>query len=487
MHFQQLIQSINILPTTNPDVDFSVQGLSCNSAQVKKGFIFVAIKGSCQDGHNFIKEAIARGAAAIVAQSFAGITEHKDVVFVKVQDTRQALARLAIVFYGNPSKQLKVVGVTGTNGKTTVTYLLEALLSSSGHKPAVIGTINYRFTGKQFPSKNTTPGPDQLQAILADFQKQGSNYVAMEVSSHALEQGRVEGVNFGSAIFTNLTQDHLDYHLNLDNYFQAKAKLFKQLEKDSFAVINNDDEYATRILGLTRAKVISYGIENNSDFMAYDITLNPSSVEFKVKSPGLAESFKLGLIGMHNVYNALAAIAWAVQAGIKLPEIKLGLENFNLVPGRLERIDSGAGFSVFIDYAHTEDALKNVLVSLRQIRHNKIIVVFGCGGDRDKTKRPKMGSVVSELADYAVITNDNPRSEEPGDIIRSIRSGMKNGNCEIIPDRMDAIRKSLSLAQEGDMVLIAGKGHENYQIIKNRVLHFDDREAVRECLKSLNY
>ena len=302
-----------------------------------------------------------------------------------------------------------------------------------------------------------------------------------------MHQERVSGIGFHSAIFTNLTQDHLDYHKTLGNYFRNKAKLFKNLSQDAFAVINNDDSYGKRLKKLTRGKVITYGIDNNARVMARDIEFDCKRTRFRLVCPEGKIVINSRLIGKHNVYNMLATIAWGMSEGIKLSTIKSAIEGFDFVPGRLQRIASGSKFSVFIDYAHTEDALKNVINSLRHLSKGKIIVVFGCGGERDKTKRPKMGKVVTRLSDFAVITNDNPRSEGPLDIIEDIKRGIAKKNYCVIPDRLKAIKKSLSLAGPGDIVLVAGKGHENYQITKGRIAHFDDQEAVRKCLRLMNY
>lgn len=470
-------------------VDFQVKGISSNSKDVLRDYVFVAIKGNRQDGNKFIGEAIKRGAKAVVIQSpvHQFTSSPAKAHFIKVKDARQALAKLAAAFYGNPSSKIKVIGITGTNGKTTVSYLLEGLLKKAHLLPAVIGTINYRFKDKIIPAKNTTPGPIELQSLLAKMLKEHINYCIIEVSSHALDQQRVGGIDFRSAVFTNLTQDHLDYHGTLKNYFQAKAGLFKDMSPGSFVVINNDDRYGRRLKELTCAEVISYGIENDSDVMAKDIRFDITHTEFRlVTSKGEAD-FKTKLIGRHNVYNILATVAWALKEGIDLFTIKSALGEFSFVPGRLERIDFDGRFSVFVDYAHTQDALKNIILTLRQLSGKKIIVVFGCGGERDKRKRPKMGRVVSELSDYAIITNDNPRSEDPNEIIRDIKKGIRKRNFCVIPDRLRAIKKSLSLAKSGDIVLIAGKGHENYQLLKDRRIHFDDRHVIRRCLKSPKY
>jgi UDP-N-acetylmuramoyl-L-alanyl-D-glutamate--2,6-diaminopimelate ligase len=478
-------------------LDFVVKGISCNSKNIKSGFVFVAIKGVKADGNEFIEEAIKNGAKAVIVESKShkvsaqvypeGTKLPNNVCFIKVKDMRKSVARLAAKFYGDPSSKIKVIGVTGTNGKTTVTYLIEALLKEEGVKPAVIGTINYRFGNKVIVSINTTPGPIELESLLSDIFKSGVKCAVMEVSSHALDQARTEGINFSSAIFTNLTQDHLDYHKTMKNYFKSKARLFKGLAADSFAVINNDDKYARELKSITCAKIVTYGIDNKSDFTASEIKFDCSGSEFLLSAPKWEKRVKTKLIGKHNIYNILAAVACVEKEGIDKNTITSVVEDFSLVPGRLERVNPAGRFSVFVDYAHTEDALMNVLKSLRNLSKNRIIVVFGCGGERDKTKRPKMGRVVSELSDYCVITNDNPRSEDPAKITRDIKRGITRNNFCVIHDRAEAIRKSLTLADSGDIVLIAGKGHENYQLLKNSAAHFDDRKVARQCLQSMNF
>lgn len=489
MQLRQLIKSIEPLGNEPVTCDFEVRGVSCNSKDVGEDFVFVAIKGNRQDGSRFIDEALSAGARAIVVQgrNNAKARNFKNAAFIRVKDARSTLANLAVEFYGDPSSKVKVVGITGTNGKTTIAYLIEALVKEASLSAGVIGTINYRFKNKIIPSKNTTPGPVDLQSMLAEMKKQGIDYAVMEVSSHALEQDRTLGINFSSAIFTNLTQDHLDYHKTLRRYFLAKAKLFRNLRSGSFAVLNNDDKYSRQLKKMTRARIITYGIENDSDVMARNIRYSVNCTEFLLKAPGARLNFKIQLIGKHNIYNVLSAIAWAIKEGIDIKVIKSAVEKFSLVPGRLERVDFAGDFSVFVDYAHTEDALKNIMQALRHLARKRIIVVFGCGGERDRTKRPKMGKVVTELADYAIITSDNPRSEDPLDIIREVKKGIRRKNYCVIPERRQAIEKSLSLAEAGDIVLLAGKGHENYQILKDRTVHFDDREVAAECLRSLNY
>jgi UDP-N-acetylmuramoyl-L-alanyl-D-glutamate--2,6-diaminopimelate ligase len=483
----RLLQPLQITRGHQREPDFTVKGISAYSKAVKPGFAFVAIKGGSCDGNMFIREAILRGAQVVIIGPQVRLSRNAQPrVSIRVKDTRAALARLAAAFNGNPSTRLKVVGITGTNGKTTVSYLIESILKHAGFDPAVIGTVNYRYHQQTFPSKNTTPGPMELQPLLKNMVSAGVDYAVMEVSSHALHQERTEGITFHSAVFTNVTQDHLDYHKTIENYFKAKCKLFSCLRAGAFAVTNNDCLYGRRIKDICKVDMISYGIRNRAQVMARDIRMSQVRTTFKVASPAGELCFNVRLIGCHNVYNILAAVSWGIKAGIDLPVIRRAIEGFRCVPGRLERIEQSKKFSVFVDYAHTDDALKNVIEALRHIAQQRIIVVFGCGGDRDVTKRAKMGRVVSSLADFAFITNDNPRSEDPDKIIADITQGMRSHNYCVIADRGEAIRKSLSYAQRGDIVLVAGKGHEDYQIIKDKVIHFDDREVVRACLRSMN-
>jgi len=489
MYLKDLVKALGISPyQIQPEDNFLISGITSNSKAVKRGFVFVAIKGTHQNGESFIEEAVSRGAKAIIVHSsWFMVHGMGNRVIIKVKDTRRALANLAAKFYNQPSKDIKVIGVTGTNGKTTITYLVEHILSEAGFNPAVMGTVNYRFGGKVLPSYNTTPGPVELQSLLAQMRDNKVDYLIMEVSSHALSQSRTEGIKFNSAIFTNLTQDHLDYHKNFQDYFSCKAKLFKELDPRSLAITNIDDPYGKKLLKLTKAKKITYGIKARADFKAEDIEFGFAHTNFKLVAPNKVLHIKSRLIGIHNVYNILAGAAFVSSRKIDFQVIEEALNNFRYVPGRLERVNSSNGFSVFVDYAHTEDALKNVICALRQIGPRRIIVVFGCGGDRDKTKRPKMGRVVSSLADFSIITSDNPRSENPLSIIKDIRRGITKNNYSVIADRAEAIKKSLKIARKGDMVLIAGKGHENYQVFKDKTVVFDDKEVAKRCLKSTNY
>ncbi len=462
------------------------KGVSSNSKSVKKGFIFIAVKGAEEDGSRFITEALARGAKAVVCDSGVRRKLPSGVYLIKVKNTRLAAARLAAEFYRNPSDSLNVVGVTGTCGKTTVTYLLEAIIKKSGFKTAVIGTINWRFKGRVLPSKNTTPGPVELGSMMAQMVKEGVDYAALEVSSHALDQGRVSGIKFHSAILTNITHDHLDYHKTVGRYVAAKSKLFEGLNEKGIAVLNRDDKFYSSFKRLTKAKVIDYGLSPGSTVRAVNIKYSLKSTRFLLILPDHRVVVETSLIGRHNVYNLLAAFAWGYKEGLPLNKIKSAVEGFRFAPGRLERVSCKKGFSVFVDYAHTEDALKNAILALKNLSPSRIITVFGCGGKRDVLKRPRMGKVATELSDLVIITNDNPRSEDPNDIIRDIKSGIKRHNFSIIPDRREAIRHSLSIAQKGDVIIVAGKGHEGYQILGNKTIRFDDRREIKICLESMN-
>ncbi|MDD5044705.1 MAG: UDP-N-acetylmuramoyl-L-alanyl-D-glutamate--2,6-diaminopimelate ligase [Candidatus Omnitrophica bacterium] len=481
MRLRELIKSLDL--NISDAQDFEVKGITCDSRQVKNDFIFVAINGNKMNGNLFIPEAVKNGARLVILD--AATEEVKGITFIRVNDSRIALATLAADFYGYPSRKMKVVGITGTNGKTTITYLIEHILRQAGYKAGVIGTINYRFQNKVISAKNTTPGAEAIQSLLAQMYNEDIRYVAMEVSSHALDQGRVKGVDFSTAVFTNLTQDHLDYHKDMEEYFRAKSLLFKNLNSGALAVINKDSPFSQRLINSTSARVITYSLRQGADIAASKIKLGVYGTSFYITSSEIKTEINTKLIGRHNVYNILAAFAFALQEGLDAQDIKKSIEGFSCVPGRLEEIDLGQPFKVFVDYAHTEDALFNVITSLKEIAHNRIIVVFGCGGDRDAAKRPKMGRVTTELADKVIITADNPRSENAEDIIKDILKGVKRDNYKIVVDRGLAIKEALTMARNNDIVLLAGKGHEDYQVFKDRTINFDDREEARKCLLSL--
>ncbi len=458
-----------------------IKSIASDTRKMGKNSLFIAQKGFKFNGAAFIAEAIEKGAVAVAFEESENIPiADERVCWLSVSDTQDFLKRIAGKFYDYPSQKLVNIGVTGTNGKTTITYLLESILNAAGKNCGVIGTINYRYAGKSFPSVNTTPGFLENQKYFAELVAEGVECNVMEVSSHALTQGRVDLVNFSTAVFTNLTSDHLDYHKNRENYFNAKAKLFIDLAPEATAVINVDDPYGRKLCSKTQAKVLSYGIQNNADVRAVDIEFDLKGTQFKLITKDDETLIRTKLIGEYNVYNVLAACGVGMAQNINMEKIKCGIENLAAVPGRLERVDCGQDYYIFIDYAHTQDAFVNVLQTIRHFSSAKIIIVFGCGGDRDRTKRPQMGRVACQMADYAIVTTDNPRSEDPMSIINEILVGFDKDNYEVIVNREEAIHKALSLAKKGDIVLIMGKGHENYQTFKDVTIAFDERQIVRQ-------
>ena len=466
--------------------NFDIKGIACNSKCVSKGYVFVAVKGTKEDGHRYINEAISNGAKVVIKQDKKeSFVLDNGFLFINVKDTRRKLSEIAAKFYHEPSKKIKVIGITGTNGKTTISFLVDKILSEAGFDTGLIGTINYKYKDKIISATNTTPDSLKLQLLLSGMVKHKVDYCITEVSSHSLDQDRVAHVNFSSAIFTNLTQDHLDYHLTLKKYFSAKQKLFKNLKSSAWAIINRDDAFADRLLRETKANKLTYGIKNRADVTAKEIELNLNSSLFCVHTPKGDIKIKTELIGCHNIYNILAAIGLCVIENIDLDIIRDAIKKLKVIPGRLESIDCGQPFKVFVDYAHTEDALKNVLSISKNLNKGKIIVVFGCGGERDKKKRPKMGRVASKIADFIILTSDNSRSEDPLKIVKDISGGITTKNYKIILDRSKAIQEAVNLAKEQDLVLIAGKGHESYQIYDNKIVAFDDRKITRKLLRCL--
>lgn len=458
--------------------DIDIKGISSDSKTVRKGYLFIAVSGTNLDGHKFANEAIDKGCVAVVLEKDVAIPDGIAQIFVS--DSRTAAPKIANNFFGRPIEKLKCIGITGTNGKTTISYLIDSIISAAGHKAAVIGTISYKIGKRVIPATNTTPGPIDLYSFMNEAVKNSSDHFVMEVSSHALDQNRVGGIDFSAAIFSNLTGDHLDYHKTFDEYFRAKSRLFESLGDDAYAVINIDDEWGKRLVKLTKGRVVTYGTKLAADYLASHIELSLDGTRFTIDLPKGKLAVTSKLIGLHNVYNMVAAAACGMSLGFSAEEVKRGLENLKAVPGRLEPVDCGQPFKIFVDYAHTDDALYNVLSALRPLISKKVIVVFGCGGDRDRTKRPRMGKVVSDMADFAIVTSDNPRSEEPQAIADEITAGITKKNYKVTLDRSRAIEEALSMAKEGDCVLIAGKGHEAYQILKNTAIAFDDKEVAKK-------
>ena len=472
--------------------DVEISGIEHDSRKVTAKNLFVCMEGAHVDGHNFIPQAVDGGAVAVLTarQNF---TPPENISALVVPDMLNALAVIVPYFYDYPARAMRVVGVTGTNGKTTTTYMLREIFSTAGLKVGVIGTIQILIGDESFPNPNTTPNVIDLQHVFADMRAKNVQVVVMEVSSHALAENRVAGVEFDTAIFTNLTQDHLDFHGTMENYLRAKAKLFdmvsrKGRKQNKSAVVNVDDAAGEEILRHCHCKKISYAIENPADLQAIDLNVKSDGMKLQLNSSPVPSPLSLNLhvTGLFNVYNVLATIGAALAENISPEVIKRALENFHGVPGRFERIFSSAPFEVIVDYAHTPDGVKNVLETARQIVTGKIITVFGCGGDRDNKKRPIMGKLAAELSDVVIATSDNPRTENPekilDDIERGIREVIGEKIYERIADRRAAIFRAIELANSGDVVLILGKGHENYQILNTGTIHFDDREVAREVL-----
>ncbi|MCK4463817.1 MAG: UDP-N-acetylmuramoyl-L-alanyl-D-glutamate--2,6-diaminopimelate ligase [Candidatus Omnitrophica bacterium] len=404
---------------------------------------------------------------------------------ITVKDTREELSRLAAGFYDYPSKKMKVIGITGTNGKTTTSFLLDRILTDAGFKTGLIGTILYKIGKRKITANRTTPDALRLNNILHQMIGVKTDYAILEISSHALEQKRVNDIYYDMALFTNLTPEHLDYHKDMDAYFKAKAKIFNNLKDNGIAILNKDDSKTRILLKKINKKIFTYGINSKADIMAAEIESNIKGSSFKVITPSGKCLLKTKLLGLHNISNILAAVSASCVCNLSLRQIQKSINSFHNMPGRLESIHTRGGFSVFVDYAHTEDALGKALFTLRSYAEKRIITVFGCGGNRDKSKRPRMGKIATKISDYTIITNDNPRGELPGKIAKDIEKGInsKGAKYSIILDRKEAIRKALETARKGDMVLIAGKGHETEQVIGHRRIKFDDREVVRRLLK----
>ncbi|MFH0803388.1 MAG: UDP-N-acetylmuramoyl-L-alanyl-D-glutamate--2,6-diaminopimelate ligase [bacterium] len=463
-------------------LDVDISQVVCDSRKVLGGALFFCIRGYKVDGHAFLKDAVGRGAQAAVVSEFSkglsGITQ------VKVPDVRKAMALLGARYYGNPAGKLSLIGVTGTNGKSTSAILIAELLKRAGMKSGLIGTIYTQIGERIYPSSLTTPDSLDLQKLLSTMVHKKIKYVAMEVSSHSLALDRVYGCHFQVALFTNLTQDHLDFHKTLESYFQAKRKLFEYLKGSGTAVINGDDPWAGRILDHADSSCLTYGLGKDCRIRAEDVETRLDGTSFNLCTPWGNSKIELQLLGLFNVYNSLGAIASALSLGLELSEVSEIIRSIPPIRGRFETINAGQDFTVVVDYAHTPDGIINILKAARALNPHRLIVVFGCGGDRDKTKRPLMGQAAVSLADMAIVTSDNPRSEEPEAIIRDIEEGMTGKDYLVEVDRRKAIQRALSIASKGDIVVIAGKGHENYQIFRDKKIHFDDAETAREFLEN---
>jgi len=489
MQLKALISKIPTVLTIGP-ADREIASICYDSRRVQKNSLFVAISGEKADGNKFIEEAIDRGAVAIVTEDEQ---TQRRATLVVVKNARQALADLAAEFYGRPSLGLKVAGITGTNGKTTTAFLLKHLCESVQMRAGLIGTIRYEIGDRILPAPRTTPESLDLQELLYQVRSAGCRAVAMEVSSHALDQGRVRNVEFDSAIFTNLTQDHLDFHKTMEAYFEAKVKMFTgmadQAHKKGKAVVNIDDRWGKHLLSrlakdVPELPVITFGMNARADFRASAVKTDISGTQYQLDAQGKTYLVRLPLIGSFNVYNSLAALAGAASIGVDLRTAVRALADAPSVPGRLEPVPVKRQFRVFVDYAHTDDALANVMKTLRDLSPERLIVVFGCGGSRDKAKRPLMAAAVESQADYTIVTSDNPRKEQPEAIIEEIVKGFRNQNYETIVDRREAIFRAISLAQPRDIVLIAGKGHETTQEFADHTVPFDDLAIARLAIEA---
>jgi UDP-N-acetylmuramoyl-L-alanyl-D-glutamate--2,6-diaminopimelate ligase len=469
-----------------------VKGIEADSRRIQPGYIFVAIPGREKNGEDYIAQARDRGAVGIVLQEFTS-SVNSNLAQIKVSDSRRALAILSNAIFCHPAAGMKMIGVVGTNGKTTVTHLARSIYEAAGISTGLIGTNYYGIGERRLPADLTTPAPPRLQELLAEIKRANSSRVIIEVSSHAIAQHRLEGIDFQTAVFTNLSRDHLDYHRTMEEYRAVKTSFFQRFSRgeretgDKTVIVNSDDPLSRDIFQVIETPVITYGLRTRSNLFASDITLSRGGSTFNLHWKDSIYPVLINLPGRHNIYNALAAIGMGLSEAIDLPEILNALQQNCRISGRLEQIETGRGFDMFIDYAHTPDGLENVLEALREINYRRIIVVFGCGGDRDETKRPLMGEVASRLADMVILTTDNPRSEEPGKIIDDILSGIPPADKGVlaIVDRRDAIEEACKQAKTGDVVLIAGKGHECKQIFRDLIIPFSDRETARDILENM--
>lgn len=479
MRLQELLKGVTY-ELIQGDLERNIENIQYDSRKIQQNDIFVCLSGFEVDGHDYAAKALEAGATVIICEKDVEI-DNKNITILKVKEGRKTLAIISSNYYGNPTKNLKILGVTGTNGKTTTVYILKSILEKAGKKVGLVGTVANYIGDKKIKSERTTPESLELQKLFRDMVDHGCEYCVMETSSHSLQLDRVYGFNYEVGIFTNLTRDHLDFHKTFENYYSAKFTLF---ERSKNCVINVDDDYGYKILKdteeLENKNVLTYSIKNDSDFKASNIEMQNGNISYIVN--GVA--YKSILPGEYNIYNTLGAIAAMKAIGIEDEYIRMGLLDV-VVPGRCERIGYkyNIPYDIIIDFAHTPDGLKNILETLRRFTTNRLIAVYGCGGDRDKVKREELGRIGTELSDYAIITSDNPRDEDPMEIIKEIIAGINKTNFIAIENRTEAIKMAINMAEEGDVIVLAGKGHENYQIINEGTIHFDEREVVEEILR----
>ncbi len=464
----------------------AVHQVTADSRQVVPDTLFVALRGVQVDGHQFLGEALDKGATVLVVEDWPNALDARvqqaGCTVIRVPHSRQAFAHFASAYYDHPARHLRLVGITGTNGKTTTTYIVESILHAAGKAVGVLGTVNYRIGTQELPAAHTTPDALELHRLLAQMVAAHLDYAVMEVSSHALDQDRVWGCRFDAAVFTNLSRDHYDYHGTAEAYFAAKARLFQEVSA-VWHVLNFDDPSGQRLVQMSRARLLTYGLQGEATLKPTEVYHGLSGIRFNLSTTKGQMEIISPLVGRHNVYNLLAGIAVAIALDIDAKAIVQGIAQLRRVPGRLERVDCGQDFGVFVDYAHTPDALEQVLQLVRAETSGRLITVFGCGGDRDPGKRPLMGAVATRLSDYTVLTSDNPRTEDPQRILAQIITGLDHTKEYIaLPDRQEAIEHAIAIAQPWDTIVIAGKGHEDYQILGQTRRHFDDCEVARAAL-----
>src|SRR5215475_2511736 len=486
----EILSGVRLRQPVSPELAHTeIAGLDFDSRRVGPGDLFFAFPGSHADGRQFAADAVERGAVAVACEDEA--PEGLAHLWIQVEHGRQALATAARNFYGRPDERIALTGITGTNGKTTTSHLVDSVLREAGHVTAMIGTIEYHLAGQVLKAVNTTPESLELIRLFAELEKLGGTHATMEVSSHALALGRVYGLRFHTVVFTNLTRDHLDFHGDMESYFAAKHKLFEGAggAPPRFAVLNRDDPYTRQIRLDPATRAFHYGMGSDADLRARHIASGFQGLRFEVQQGKTRFTVESPLIGRINVYNILAACGAGLSYGIEPETIARGIAGLRAVPGRFERVDQGQPFTVVVDYAHTDDALRNVIAVARGLNPNRVITLFGCGGDRDRTKRPLMGQAAAEASDFVVLTSDNPRSEDPLAIMNDALVGIRRTDTPHIiePDRETAIRRALGEARPGDIVILAGKGHEPYQVLKDKTIPFDDREVAREVLRGFGY
>ncbi|MGH9737553.1 MAG: UDP-N-acetylmuramoyl-L-alanyl-D-glutamate--2,6-diaminopimelate ligase [Candidatus Acidiferrales bacterium] len=492
MELQKLLAGTDIAAITGP-TSVDIASIECDSRKVIPGGIFFALHGAKLEGAQFVRDALTRGVVAVASEAQKPADFAAEAAWIQLAPgtDRRGLAQAAANFYGHPADALKLVGVTGTNGKTTTTYLIDSILHAAGRTTGLIGTTGYRTPKGQRDAANTTPEPVELQRIFAEIRDAGGTNATLEASSHALAMDRLWGCQFAVAIFTNLTRDHLDYHQTFDAYFAAKRRLFAGTGAGApdVAVINGDDSYGAELKGLAHS-TLTYGLKASADLAPKKFALSPAGLEFTAETPNGDVNVRSPLVGRMNAYNILAAIGAGVGLGIPIEQIEQGVSQLAAVPGRFESIDEGQPFLLVVDYAHTDDALRNVISTAREVSASvRIITLFGAGGERDRTKRPLMGEAAGSLSDLVVLTSDNPRSEDPLRIINDVVVGLQkvNANYRVEPDREQAIALAIDAAQPGDIVILAGKGHEAYQVLRNGSIEFDDREKARSILRRKGY